>query len=103
MEILLAHMFGDYVLQNRWMALNKTSNNTVCVLHCMIYTIMCKLFLFNYLTLFELCIIFTTHFLMDRFRLAKYWRQFYSGETDLPWMILTDNTVHLLILWILIR
>ncbi len=99
MEILLAHLFGDYVFQNRWMALNKTKNLKACLLHCFLYTMSCGLLL--QLEIWQVVIVFTTHFIMDRYTLAKYWRKFFSGETDLPWIILTDNTIHLAILWLL--
>ena len=99
MEMLVAHMFGDYFFQNEYIALNKTKNTLVCLLHCAIYTtcvaIICQWFDYR------LIIVFLSHFIMDRFRLAKYWTRLISKNEDLPWVILSDNSVHLLVLLLL--
>jgi hypothetical protein len=99
MNLLVAHMIGDYFFQNNWMALNKTKNSLICGLHCLLYTlsisIICQWFDWR------LFIVFFTHFIMDRFRLATYWRKFYSKDEQIPWIITSDNSIHLLILWLL--
>lgn len=99
MNLIVGHMIGDYFLQNTWMALNKTKNSYICALHCLLYTlsiaIVCHWFDWR------LIAIFITYFIMDRFRLAKYWRKFYSGDEDFPWIITADNSIHLLVLLLL--
>jgi hypothetical protein len=97
MNLLIAHLVGDYLFQNRWMALNKHKNSWVCVFHSTIYT----------WSIMVICgwwdwrafVIALTHYLIDKFRIGAKWRQFFSRDTELPWTILSDNTMHLLILW----
>jgi len=66
------HMVGDYVTQNNWMANNKTSNSLkgyiACFIHALIYSIP-FLIIGSISAVF---IIFVTHFLIDKYRLAKY-------------------------------
>ena len=100
MNLIVGHMIGDYLFQNSWMALKKTSKTFPCVIHCTIYTL-CILITSGWLD-WRLLIVFGTHFIMDRFRLAKYWRRFMGDKKEeLPYIILSDNTIHLLTLWVL--
>ena len=96
MNLLIAHLVGDYLFQNRWMALNKHNNWFICWLHALIYTlsvaIICGWWDWKFYT------VFITHWLIDFYRIGAKWRQFYSRDTELPWTILSDNTMHLLIL-----
>ena len=100
MNILIAHLVGDYLFQNRWMALNKHKNPLICFFHAAIYT----------LSVMVICgwadwkwyVVLISHFAIDYFRIGAKWRQFFSKDTELPWTILSDNTMHLLILWGLI-
>lgn len=107
MEQLLAHLVGDYVIQNDWMASNKTKNSKICLIHAVTYGLS---FLLLTQSLIVLSIIVGTHFLIDRYRLAlrltqiKNWNWSETGfPNDRPafitvWVtILVDNTLHLLI------
>lgn len=69
MEQLIAHLFGDYILQSDWMANNKTSKNFACLCHALTYGIPFLFLGISWTAWFE---IVSTHFLIDRFRLAKY-------------------------------
>lgn len=99
------HLVGDYLLQNDWMATNKTKNSYVAALHATIYSLP---FLFLTPNLFWLIII-GTHFLIDRYRLAVYWiklvnwnwksTNFGYAEDKPLWMsiwlmIIVDNSLH---------
>lgn len=122
MEQLLAHLFGDYVLQTSHMAENKVRSWWVALLHAATYTLP---FLFITLSPAALAVIFGTHAVIDRYRLAHYvamiknmagnparWREFrthtgYSEELP-PWLavwllIITDNTMHLLANYLAIK
>ena len=114
MNELIAHLFGDYVLQNHWMANKKTSSSIACLIHVFLYTIC---FLFVTRSIGALAIISITHFFIDRFSLAKKWPAFYgvgcngslqrffnARQIDpappflTVWLaIIVDNTFHLLI------
>lgn len=114
--MLLAHMLGDYVIQNHWMATQKTSKWFPAIAHGVTYTVP---FFFlatqSWLALFVIC---STHIVIDRYRLAKYvvWfknqfapKKFRPAVTatgyadDVPaflsvWlMIILDNLIHLAI------
>lgn len=83
---LLAHLFGDYVFQNHWMAQNKTKAWVPALVHATVYTMP-----FRFLTADwrPLLIIWATHLLIDRFRLAQFWTEFYGvgckGELWATW------------------
>lgn len=78
MSQLIAHLFGDYVLQNHWMAAKKTGSWPVALLHAFLYTLP---FLFITRSFPALAVICLTHAVIDRYRLAKYWTRFWGvGE-----------------------
>lgn len=64
MEQLLVHIFGDYVMQSDWMALNKSKKTFPCLVHVLIYT---ACFLILTTSWKALLVIGLTHFLLDRF------------------------------------
>lgn len=66
---LLAHLWGDYILQSDWMALNKSKRSWPCLVHVILYT---ACFLFVTTSWKALAVIGVTHFLIDRFGLARY-------------------------------
>lgn len=111
---LLCHMIGDYILQTDYMAQEKTKKSLAAALHAGSYTLP---FLFLTQSPMALAFIAITHFLIDRFRLAKYvcwaknqvapkaWRYPLSegskfGYRDEPFalniwlLIIADNTLH---------
>ena len=108
MQELLAHLVGDYIFQNDWMALGKYRSWKIAVLHGMIYSIP---FIFLTQNLFVLFLIGATHFVIDHWKLAiwidrvKNWNFKTVGgfsENRPIWLtvwlgIITDNTAHLLI------
>jgi len=76
MEQILAHMWGDYIIQSTWMANNKTKPTLIgwlaCLVHCITYTLPFVLITQNPI---QLLLIFGTHFPIDKFRLARYINQ----------------------------
>ena len=110
MNELIAHLFGDYVLQNHWMANKKTNSDLAAWCHVLCYMIP---FLFLTNKFLPLFVIVITHLYIDRFRLARYWVELYGVgrkgllfDTDIPnppdylsvWLlIIVDNTFHLTI------
>lgn len=113
MEQLLAHLVGDYFLQPHWMATEKTKRWFPAILHGLIYSLP---FLFLTTSPLALGIIAVTHMVIDRYRLAnwvariKNWTftpsGYPEGTPDWLWvwlMIITDNTMHLLINYLMLR
>jgi len=107
---LLAHAIGDYILQSHWMATEKTRNSVAAAVHAVTYTLP---FLFITHEWMPLAIICGTHFLVDRFRLARFvvwlkngpWKPLtttgYQDDVP-PWMsvwllIIADNVIHVVI------
>ena len=115
---LLCHAIGDYILQSDWVALNKSRRSDVALLHAALYSLP---FLALTHSRAALAIIAGSHFVIDRWRLARYliWaKNWLSPEPYLPlaaadpvtgfpperpaWMtfwlfVVIDNTLHILI------
>jgi len=66
---LIAHAVGDYVVQSDWMANTKTKKSIAALAHVLTYTLP---FLFLTRSPAALAIIAGTHFIIDRWRLARY-------------------------------
>lgn len=103
MEQLIAHLAGDYLLQNDWMAQNKKkrtlNGELACITHCLLYAI-CFI---GFADIFQLAAIYIFHYLIDRFYFVKNYMEI-AGQDDFakppfaPWsQIMVDNTFHLLI------
>lgn len=69
MEQLILHLIGDYVTQSDWMANGKTSKYGPAITHAIVYSLP---FLLLGPSWPAFAVILTTHFFIDRFRLAKY-------------------------------
>ena len=69
MEQLILHLVGDYLLQSHWTATQKTSKTIACLSHVILYTLP---FLLITSSVPALLVIGGTHFVIDRWRLAKY-------------------------------
>lgn len=69
MEQLIAHLAGDYLLQSQWMATEKTKQSLAAGVHAFTYTLPFLLLTHSLIALFVIC---STHFLIDRYRLARY-------------------------------
>jgi len=122
---VLCHMIGDYILQSDWMAQNKTKKTIAALAHVATYSI--PFLVMMILTglpiakmLLPLLVIVGTHFIIDRWRLARYvvWaKNWISPIPNQPWtdcsgtgyhkdvpiwlsmwlLIIVDNTMHILI------
>lgn len=108
---LLAHLIGDYVLQSKWMATNKSTQSFPAFIHVLFYTLP---FCFLTTNVYALSLILGTHFLIDRFSIAKHicklrnyicpmrlWFDLKEDNTP-AWisfwlMVIIDNTMHLVI------
>ena len=64
MEQLLVHIFGDFVLQSDYFAMNKSKRSWPCFLHVLTYTL-CFLLLTT--SWKALLVIGVTHFILDRY------------------------------------
>ncbi len=109
--LVLAHLVGDFMLQNDWMARNKSGHplGAACVSHCLLYSSVLTL-TFGVL-IFEPAqplrvaalalfggVIFASHWVIDGWRLAAHWGNVF-GQTREPFVrTVVDQTMHLLVL-----
>lgn len=79
---LISHLFGDFVFQNDWMALNKNQYTLkgwiACFVHCIVYT----LFFYAQGNLLQLGLIFISHFIIDKFSIARMWINIKNPKMD---------------------
>jgi hypothetical protein len=107
----LLHLVGDYLLQNDWMATNKTKDsrwNVAIEIHTLLYSLPFLLITDLPQWLF---LVYLTHYFIDRYCLAQYWIKLvnwnwksknYGFADDKPafmsiWLlIIIDNVFHIL-------
>lgn len=123
MEQLILHLIGDYVTQSHWMAENKTKSTWAACCHATVYSLP---FLLLTRSPIALLVIWLSHLLIDRFRVARFvvyaknrllapsfptWAECngtgYHKDTP-AWlavwlMIAADNTIHLIFNYCSIR
>lgn len=66
---LVAHGVGDYLLQSHWMATRKTTSHLAAAAHALTYGVP---FLFFRPSPLAWAVIVGSHFLIDRYRLARF-------------------------------
>lgn len=74
MENLLAHLFGDYVLQSDWMANNKQQKWLPAIAHALTYGLcfLVMMLVTGTVSVPALAVIVLTHLAIDHWRLARY-------------------------------
>lgn len=106
----LCHLWGDFVIQNAWMANTKVKHTAEGWLACLVHTVLYHLpfWLFLHPSAPALTVMFVTHFFIDKFRLAKYlcmvknWHFAGNGNPGAEylsvWLLfITDNCLHVTI------
>ena len=110
----LAHLVGDYLAQSHWMAVEKVRRSLPAAIHALTYGLP---FLLLRPSPLAWAVIVGSHFIIDRWRLARYvvWAKNLAGlrrywgnprttgypDDTPPWLatwllIIADNTLHLL-------
>ena len=80
--LIMGHLLGDYMFQNKWMAMNKAGNSFTCAVHCLIYTVCVASATWPFFPRWEWPIlIFLTHFPIDRWNLADKWLALINGRS----------------------
>lgn len=115
---VVLHLVGDYITQTDWMATEKTKRFFPAFIHVIIYS--APFLIFLHASYLALTVIFLSHILIDRYRLARYllWaRSWLFDRSKKTWsecqvtgfpperpiwltvwlMIITDNIIHILI------
>jgi hypothetical protein len=113
---LVAHGFGDYVLQSHWMAVNKSRHWWIALLHAASYTVPFLLLTHSPAAILT---IWLTHAVIDHLRLARLvvWARNVLGGEPMGWdecratgmppespaylatwlLIIADNCMHVVI------
>jgi hypothetical protein len=84
MEQLLLHLFGDYITQSDWMAQNKTKADRPAAAHALCYSLPFLLLTgFTQHGMAAWVVILSTHYVIDRYRLARYvvWAKNWLGPS----------------------
>lgn len=103
MHFIYAHLIGDYLIQNDWMAQNKKKPGWfgawTCFVHVVTYMVP---FLWCGMRWTQLLLIACQHWLIDRYGFVAWFmkkkgsEKFMSGPC-FPWsMIVVDNVLHIL-------
>jgi len=106
---ILAHAIGDFLLQSHWMATEKTRRWLPCVAHVATYILP---FLLLQPSLVAVAVMTGSHYLIDRYRLARWVCWLKNGARELTptgypkdtpvwlstWLLIAaDNTIHVAI------
>jgi len=115
--IVLGHLAGDYLLQNRAMMLSKSKpgqkGRLICTLHCLFYTLAVCVFL-KKTDIRTAAVVFASHWFIDRWSLAAKWMALIKSrqpgvtyrhkEIDAAFYAIVytacDNAMHLILMWI---
>lgn len=103
----LLHLVGDYLLQNDWIAREKTRSSRVAMLHANLYATPFLLVCWSP----WIALLWLSHFFIDRYRIAVVWIRFVNRGTDSNYgfpaskpphiafwlMVIVDNTFHIII------
>ena len=106
--LIVAHLVGDWMLQNDWMARYKQSSlfNRAIAVHCIIYTVTMLVSLWFAALKHQLqpayfqvsLIILLSHWVIDAAALAKRWARLFRQSDTTFVHIMVDQTMHVLIL-----
>lgn len=99
MHWIYAHLVGDFLIQNDWMAQNKKKSWWPCTAHVLTYMIP---FLFCGMAWWQLGLIAVQHYAIDRTHFVEWFMRVkgsngFSTGPCYPWsQIIVDNTLHIL-------
>ncbi|MFZ3172920.1 MAG: DUF3307 domain-containing protein [Carboxydocellales bacterium] len=99
--LIVGHLIGDFILQNRWMAEGKVNAWTPLLVHSAVYTGVIALvaLLAGGISLQGIMIIFLAHVLQDRRVIVRFWAEKVTQGSEVPWlMIMLDQSWHVVFL-----
>lgn len=103
--LLLGHLVGDFLFQNRWMADNKHTQVFPRLVHSLVYTF--AIYAFSWfaggISLVAAGIILLSHFCIDQGSFNRWWMSSITRSPDIYWLgIVCDQIFHLLILALIV-
>jgi hypothetical protein len=114
---ILAHLIGDFLFQNDWMAVEKKKSNLACTIHVFFYMIP---FLLTEISIIQFLLIASQHWVQDRTSFIAWWCKrigSFQGEIKhhalvsnnkfervLPWgHFIKDQIFHSIWIWMVIN
>jgi len=98
MHPFLAHLIGDFLIQNEWMAVNKKNNPFVAFVHVLAYLIP---YVFTGLLWWQIALIGITHFAQDSSSFVEWfirvWKKIPEGGRGVM-PLAVDQVFHLVII-----
>ncbi len=80
--LILGHLIGDYVFQNKWMSDSKHRCSFNCAVHCLIYTAAVTVTTWSSIHGWQWSLlIFASHYPVDRWGLADKWLDLINGRS----------------------
>lgn len=105
MDWFIGHLIGDYLFQNDWQASNKKKSSIACGVHVVLYTF--AIYITTFWPWWALLIVASLHFIQDRTNFVV-WFMHVKGQKQFaqpplaPWSIIViDNVLHLVVLWLI--
>lgn len=98
--LLIGHLLGDYLLQNRWMAEKKSKEWIPLLVHTTVYTLVVFIMslLGGGLSWRGVALVFITHLILDRRFLTEFWINNVTFNNS-PWLIImVDQSWHIVVL-----
>jgi hypothetical protein len=92
---LIAHLIGDFILQNEWMATNKKSSSVACGVHVAVYMLP---FLLCDLPWYQFGLIAAQHFVQDRSGFVFWWMRVWKRVHPDYWKsisLFVDQAFHI--------
>lgn len=106
-EAIVAHLVGDFLLQNHFMAVGKKQNSLICAIHVLICGL-CLLMLTK-MSIEQIVVVSILHFMQDRWSFVAWYMRTIGQEKFAdppfgPWsVIVVDQVFHLLTIMLAIR
>ena len=103
--MLVGHLTGDYILQTRWMALNKEKKIGPLAVHSAVYS--ASVFLFAWpvqmMPVAAVLLVFVSHAILDRRAFVRWWMRHVSGirenQPESPFVrTIIDQGFHIIVL-----
>ncbi len=86
--LVIGHLIGDFLLQNKWMAMNKSGNSLKCAVHCLVYTAAVTATTWPSIHGWQWSLlVFLSHFPVDRWSLADKWLDLINSRSLRDFMI----------------
>lgn len=99
--LLAGHLVGDFLLQTRWMAENKTVTWPPLIAHSALYTaaVTCFALIGGVFSVWLVAALFFSHLFLDKRGFVLWWCRNITKSAGTPWLIVAaDQGWHVVVL-----